>query len=130
MKQAMQSARASLDEFLEKARRHGPELGGFAVKVGISEGNRVEYFWITPFQQDGDRFTGTIANEAEMVKTVRLGQSYSFAKARIVDWFYIDKPHRKMIGNATLCALLTKGPNPDAETTKRQFNLDCPGDKR
>ena len=81
----------------------------FALKVAISEGRKTEYFWVNRFVQVADAsFEGEIANDARLVKTVRLGQRYTFPRARIVDWTYIDKADRSMVGNFTLCALLTQ----------------------
>jgi uncharacterized protein YegJ (DUF2314 family) len=60
-----------------------------------------------------------------MVRTVKFGQRYGFARARIVDWTYIDKGKRAMVGNFTLCALLTKESRSEAEAMKRRFKIDC-----
>jgi hypothetical protein len=42
-----------------------------------------------------------------------------------VDWTYIDKAQRQMVGNFTLCALLTKEPPQEAEAMKKRFKVDC-----
>lgn len=125
MQRAFSKARAELDQFLSIARAPAPGLVGFAVKVGISEGADAEYFWISNFSESNGKFTGQISNEPRMVKSVKLGQKYSFVRTQIVDWTYIDKSRRKMIGNYTLCALLTKEPPSEAEATRKRFNLDC-----
>ena len=125
MKQAFERARASLDPFLELAVSGQPELTNFAVKVGISEDGRTEYFWIDPFTYTDDQFTGKIVNTPQMVKNLRLGQAYEFTRAQIVDWMYIDRARRKMMGNFTLCALMTQEPPAKAAATLRKYNLDC-----
>lgn len=126
MRRAFMVARETLDAFLESARRSEPNLTGFSLKVAITEGKDTEYFWVNNFEsQDGQLFVGEINNEPRMVKSVRLGQRYSFARSQVVDWTYIDKQQRRMVGNFTLCALLTKEPPKEAEATKRRFKLDC-----
>lgn len=125
MKRAFVKARAGLDGFLKLAAEKPPELGRFAVKVGISEGKGTEYFWITDFSQDGERFKGKIGNTPQMVKSVQLDQSFEFTKQQIVDWLYLDRPKRKMVGNFTYCALLTNEPAAKAEAARNRFNLDC-----
>jgi uncharacterized protein YegJ (DUF2314 family) len=54
-----------------------------------------------------------------------MGQRYAFSRSRVVDWTYIDTTKKKMVGNFTLCALLTKEPREQAEATRRRFKLDC-----
>ena len=125
MKQAFARARATLDGFLKLAAEKPAELGRFAVKVGVDEGKDVEYFWITDFAQVGDRFIGKIGNTPQMVKSVKLDQDYEFKREQIVDWLYLDRPKRKMVGNFTYCALLTKETPAKAEAAKKRFNLDC-----
>ena len=125
MKRAFERARASLDEFLLKAKAPPSGLSAFSVKVGVSQGKDVEYFWINDFVEVGDGFEGKIGNTPQMIKTVSLGQRYRFTKAEIVDWLYIDRPQRKMVGNFTYCALLTKESKKDAEAARKRYNLDC-----
>jgi uncharacterized protein YegJ (DUF2314 family) len=126
MQKAFAKAAGSLDDFLAKAAAASPEHTAFALKVAISEGRKTEYFWVNRFVQVADAsFEGEIANDARLVKTVRLGQRYTFPRARIVDWTYIDKADRSMVGNFTLCALLTQETRAEAEAMKKRFKLDC-----
>jgi uncharacterized protein YegJ (DUF2314 family) len=95
------------------------------VKVGIREGKNTEYFWVNELATAGDDFTGKINNEPRMVKSVKLGQAYKFSKSQIVDWTYLDRPNRKMAGNFTACALLSKEPPAEAEAMKKRYGLSC-----
>ena len=125
MKRAFSKARETLDGFLKLEAEKPPELARFAVKVGIAEGKGTEYFWITDFTRVGERFSGKIGNTPQMVKSVKLDQTYEFTREQIVDWLYLDRPRRKMVGNFTYCALLTKEPAAEAAAAKKRFNLDC-----
>lgn len=126
MRKAFQRAKETLDSFLANARSGSPDHSDFSLKVAVSQGKDTEYFWVSDFVDKGNgRFEGTIANEPRMVRTVRFGQRYSFQRSHIVDWTYIDKAQRRMAGNFTLWALLTKEPRQEAEAVKRRFNLDC-----
>jgi uncharacterized protein YegJ (DUF2314 family) len=125
MKRAFAKAREGLDEFLRLASEKPPELVRFAVKVGINEGKRTEYFWITDFNRSGERFSGKIGNTPQIVKNVKLDQLHEFAREQIVDWLYLDRSRRKMVGNFTYCALLTNEPAAEAEAQRKRFNLDC-----
>lgn len=92
MKQAFSRARATLDGFLKLAAEKPPELGRFAVKVGIAEGKEVEYFWITDFAQVEERFTGKIGNTPQLVKSVKLDQVYEFKREQIFDRLSQETP--------------------------------------
>ncbi|MET0332912.1 MAG: DUF2314 domain-containing protein [Rhizobacter sp.] len=126
MRRAFQVARETLDDFLKLASEPRPGQALFALKVAIADGKKTEYFWVNKFEaKGGGKFEGTISNEPRMVKTVALGQRYTLSRAQIVDWTYADKTERPLVGNFTLCALLTKESKEEAEATKRRFNLDC-----
>ena len=125
MRRAFEKARATLDEFLRKAKSPPPGTAGYSLKVGIRDGENVEYFWLGNFAQSSAGFVGTINNQPRLVKNVEFGQRYSFPREHIVDWTYIDRGERRMVGNFTLCALLTKEPAQEAEAMKKRYGLRC-----
>ncbi len=126
MARAFRMARANLDDFLELARIPPPHLRGFAVKVGVEEGDDiVEYFWINDFVQSGDTFSGKINNRPLLVKRVRAGQDYRFQRADIVDWTYIDMQTQTVHGNFTACALLARKSADVAAELRQKFGLAC-----
>ena len=120
MAAAMRKARETLPGFLALARVPPPTVTTLAVKVAIEDR---EFFWITPFEQRGAKFSGRINNTPHMVKTVRLGQTIEFSEDEIVDWTYYDSG--KSHGNFTACALLKREPRDQAEAFKQQFGLNC-----
>src|SRR5690349_10116683 len=89
MAAAMRKARATLKDFLAQSRAPGPKMQGFAVKVAVREGGTGEYFWITPFVQSGDRFTGAINNTPRAIRSVSAGQKITFSENEISDWMYM-----------------------------------------
>ena len=125
MKRAFEKGRATLDAFLSKASSKAPGRSGYALKVAISEGANTEYFWVDDFKWSGGQFTGTLANEPQMVKKFRLGQRIKFGRELIVDWTYRDTPQRRTFGNFTACALLTRETPEDARRFKEQLGLEC-----
>jgi uncharacterized protein YegJ (DUF2314 family) len=126
MQKAFARAAETLDEFLQKSKQASANHTSFALKVAVSQGADTEYFWVNSFVDKGDgAFEGNIGNEPRMVKTVQFGQRYAFPRSHIVDWTYIDKEQRRMVGNFTLCALLTKESKRDADAMKQRFKLDC-----
>jgi uncharacterized protein YegJ (DUF2314 family) len=125
MARAFAKARESLDQFLTLLLDAPPYMQSPGVKVGISDGNRVEFFWISNVAQKGEKFSGLINNQPRSVKSVRMGQNYEFGRAQIVDWTFVDARSNKMIGNFTACALLTREPPDQAAAFRRQYGLDC-----
>jgi uncharacterized protein YegJ (DUF2314 family) len=126
MRIAFAKAAESLDDFLVKAKEASPDHTAFAMKVAVSQGKNTEYFWVNSFSERSPGvFEGEIGNEPRMVTNVKYGQRYVFQRSRIVDWTYIEKANRKMVGNFTLCALLTKETKVEADAMKRRFKLDC-----
>src|SRR5262245_19980356 len=83
MAAAMRKARESLPEFLKLAGAPRPTMRGFAVKVGVTEGDDTEYFWIAPFVRNNKGFSGQINNEPQLVKKVKLGQTITFQQEEI-----------------------------------------------
>ncbi|MBH0203652.1 MAG: DUF2314 domain-containing protein [Nitrospira sp.] len=124
MQKAMERAQAGLEDFLRKAGLPPPNTDQYSVKVRVSEGDKLEYLWLSNLKAQGDLWSGRIDN-LPMIRSVKKGQSYSFAKTEIVDWTYIDKSKKKVVGNFTTCALLTKEPPNVAESIRKQYGLEC-----
>lgn len=124
MQKAMERARAGLEDFLRKAGSPPPDTDQYSVKVRVSEGDKQEYLWVSNLKAQGDLWSGRIDN-LPIIRSVKKGQSYSFAKTEIVDWTYINRSKKKVFGNFTTCALLTKEPPGVAESIQRQYGLEC-----
>jgi uncharacterized protein YegJ (DUF2314 family) len=126
MRKAFKRARAELDAFLKTARAPADHQSDFAVKVGLQEGERTEYVWISDFKEDArGNLSGVINNEIEIARKYKLGDTYRFTREDIVDWLYFDAHEVRMYGNYTMCALLTQEPAEQAARTIAQYKLDC-----
>ena len=124
MAAAFRKARETLPEFLALARAPRPTIDHFAVKVGIPAGDdSSEFFWLSPFEPRGGKYTGRINNTPRMAKTVKLGQTIEFSEDEIVDWLYTEDG--KMRGNFTACVLLKREPPDQREAAKKEFGLSC-----
>ena len=125
MRQAMEKAQATLDDFLVKAKQPAAGTSAYALKVAIREGRDTEYFWVNEFTWADSSFTGRINNEPRVVMNLKVGQIYKFTRSQIVDWTYIDEKAQRTFGNFTACALLSKEPPAQAEEFKRRHGLVC-----
>lgn len=124
MQKAMERARAGLDDFLRKAGSPPPDTAQYSVKVRVLDGENKEYLWISNLKGQGELWSGRIDN-LPVIRSVKKGQSYAFAKSEIVDWTYVDKTKKKVMGNFTTCALLTKEPPSVAEALRKEYGLEC-----
>jgi uncharacterized protein YegJ (DUF2314 family) len=99
MNKAMADARAHLPHFWQvmAEAKNGEE--DFSIKVRITDGKEVEYFWCNELKVEKGVVTAMIDNDPELVKTVESGQRIPVKEPDIVDWFYMK--HDKMIGNYT-----------------------------
>jgi uncharacterized protein YegJ (DUF2314 family) len=123
---SIKKARATLDQFLPIAAKNDPNNQAVSLKIAIHDGKKVEHLWVTPFTQNGkDDFSGTILDKPAQVLQVKQGQQWAFTRKDVVDWMYYDTAGRKMHGNYSTCAKLTKGPKADRAEMKRVYGLDC-----
>jgi len=125
LRRATEKAQATLDDFLTKAKQPPAGTSSYALKVRVQEGRDTEYFWVEEFTWSDGSFTGRINNEPRLVKSIQLGQIYTFSRSQIADWKYVDERNGKTSGNFTACALLSKEPPAQAEEIKRRDGLDC-----
>ena len=123
MEAAFRKARETLPAFLALARKPRRTTTDFAVKVAISDDVQDEYFWISRFKEHDGKFFGRLDNTPQLIKTVKFGQTITFAERDIVDWLYMD--NGRMQGNFTLCVLLKREPPDEASAFRKQFGLTC-----
>ena len=125
MRKAFEQAKSTLDPFLKLASSPMEGTTGYALKVAVSDGRNTEYFWVNRFVAQGDRFTGHLGNEPRLVKKYKFDERFPFDREQIVDWTYTDTKSRRMHGNYTACALLTKEPPAQAQAFKQKYGLSC-----
>jgi len=120
---AIRNARASLDTFLELARKPPPDVSGLKLKVMITDPNGTEHFWVAPFRSTATGFEGTLANEPRLVKSVQYGQLLTFTRAQITDWGYVK--NGRQVGSFTVCVMLKQAPKEQAEYYRKNHGFDC-----
>jgi uncharacterized protein YegJ (DUF2314 family) len=113
---AMENARNTLPEFIE--RLNNPLQGDkdFSLKVMVEDDYGVEHFWVSDISVKEGVFEGFIANEARTVKVVTVGQKVSFNKDLVSDWSFSNNGVRK--GSYTLKVLLKRMPKEQADYYK------------
>ena len=125
MIRAVGFARSSLDQFLALQASPPDYLTGFAVKVGVTDAGRTEYFWLNGLHRSGDGYEAYINNHPRLVRNVYAGMPYRFKREDIIDWLYVDRIATRTHGNFTGCALLAHEPAMDAAQFRREYGLQC-----
>jgi uncharacterized protein YegJ (DUF2314 family) len=117
MNAAIAKGRETLPEFWKvfKDKPHGES--DFALKVKISDSHGVEYFWVVDIERSGGKIRGTINNDPETVKSVKLGDKMEVPEADISDWIYMRDG--KMVGNYTVRPLLKRMAPEEAAAIKK-----------
>jgi uncharacterized protein YegJ (DUF2314 family) len=103
MNAAIEKARSNVNVFIAALKSPKAGQSAFSVKMAFTDGTNTEHMWLTPVTFDGANFQGSVNNEPEKVKTVKLGQKATVAPDKISDWMYVE--NRKLVGGETLRVL-------------------------
>ncbi len=119
MNAAIAKARASLPDFWKVYGK--PEHGesDFSLKVKINDKEQTEYFWVVDLDQRDGKIFGTINNDPDIVKNVKLGDRIAVNEPDISDWLYLR--NGKMVGNYTLRALFKQMSKDEVEKYKQML---------
>lgn len=125
MQEAYDKARKSLDYFLKTAASAPQDTRGFALRVGVRDDGMTEFFWVYPFQEEEEGFSGRINSEPALVDSVFKGEIIHFDRGQIVDWTFEDRATGIMHGNFTGCVQLAREAPEHAEQFQELYGLDC-----
>jgi uncharacterized protein YegJ (DUF2314 family) len=116
MNAAIAKARETLPQFWEtfEKREHGES--DFSLKVRITDKRGTEHFWAIDIERRDGKIMGTINNDPDTVRSVKLGDRIEIPEADISDWLYMRDG--KMVGNYTLKPLFKGMPAAEVERYK------------
>jgi uncharacterized protein YegJ (DUF2314 family) len=106
MKAAIEKARATLPEFVRALKAPRPSQTGFSIKTPISDGKITEHMWLNPVTFDGTKYHGTVNNQPDKVKGVRLGSKRSIEPQQVTDWMYLEE--KRLVGGFTIRVVRNK----------------------
>ncbi len=103
MNAAMAKARESLPQFWQifDDRKRGES--DFALKVQITDKRGSEHFWVVDLERREGKTMGSINNDPNIVRCVKIGDRIEIPEADISDWMYVRDG--KMVGNRTIVPL-------------------------
>jgi uncharacterized protein YegJ (DUF2314 family) len=116
MNAAIQTAREKLPEFWKKFDKPGKGDADFSLKVRIEDEHGAEHFWVSSLRRQDGKLFGTIGNDPEIVKSVKLGQEIEVPETNISDWMFMRDG--KMFGNYTLRVLFKQMPESEVKKYK------------
>lgn len=88
---AIDSARSSAAQLIERVNRPPTSQSSLAVKIRVAEGTIVEHLWITEVRYDGSLLAGIVSNDPVDLVRVRPGDTLRVRPAEISDWMAIDR---------------------------------------
>jgi uncharacterized protein YegJ (DUF2314 family) len=103
MKSAIAKAREALPRFWQSFEHPQPGEADFALKVKITDKHGTEHFWASKLERKDGKIMGTIDNDPNIVRRVKMGDRVEIPEADISDWTYLRGD--KIVGNYTLRAL-------------------------
>jgi uncharacterized protein YegJ (DUF2314 family) len=120
---AIAHAQDTLDQFLTQAKNPPPGSSNFKLRVMVSEEDRVEHLWFTPFKEVPGDFAGVLANEPTHFKSMQQGAVYGFRKEQITDWGYVQDGKQK--GSLTICVLFQNMDKATVDRYKKDHGFEC-----
>jgi len=120
MLSAISKARSTVGQFIEALSKPQPSQSRFSVKVPIRDGDSTEHMWLIPVHYQDGKFSGTIDNEPDKVKTIKLGDTIDVKTQEISDWMYVD--NGKLVGGYTIRVLRDAVP----PEKRREFDRSVP----
>lgn len=123
MNDAIQLAQSTLDDFLKLYANPTKGTSGFKVKVKVTDSHGSEHMWVEPFKQNESGFIGTLANNPDYVRSVKLGQQLKFLRSDISDWGYVQDGKQK--GIFTVCVAFKHMPKNEAQRYIDEYGFEC-----
>lgn len=119
MNSAIAKARSSLPHFWQIYEKPELDESDFSLKVKITDGDKVEHFWVANLERKDGKILGTINNDPDIVQNVKLGDRITVNESAISDWLYMK--NGKMVGNYTLRVLFKEMPKDEVEKYKQML---------
>lgn len=102
MNSAMQKARSTLNEFIERFTHPKTSDKWFLVKGRFTHKGQIEHIWMADLVLDGKFFSGVLANEPEY-PGLKFKQKVSVPLDNISDWMYVSDG--RLMGGFTIRVL-------------------------
>lgn len=116
MKEAINTANQTLEQFNEALMSQNPDFGYFALKVRFDAPNGREHIWASDIVIKGNKYFGVVNNLPENTTEVKIGDTIQINNNNISDWMYVDS--NRLRGGFTLRLLRKRM----TELERKQFD--------
>ncbi|MEZ6095416.1 MAG: DUF2314 domain-containing protein [Pirellulaceae bacterium] len=99
MNEALETAQKSIAKFIDALVSPRSSQNHFSIKVGFSDDNGNEYFWLNDVRYLDGKFFGTIANSPETVQSVFYGMPVELSRDEAADWMFVE--NGRLVGGYT-----------------------------
>lgn len=103
MGDAIDQARASMQDFFKAFENPQPGQTGFSIKARFDDDSSSEHIWLADLDFSTRPATGLVANEPQ-IESVSYMERVPFLPDQITDWMYLE--HGRLIGGFTTRVLL------------------------
>jgi uncharacterized protein YegJ (DUF2314 family) len=123
MNAAMEKARSTLNEFIQRVARPSPSDQWFLVKGRFTHGGEIEHIWVADIVFDGKAFLGVLANEPKL-SGLKFKQRVIVPLDNVSDWMYVS--NGKLVGGYTTRVLYRRMSPEEREhdDAQRPYRID------
>lgn len=125
MQKAFDHARNTLSDFLNIADSQPEDTQGYSLKIGITQKDQTEFFWVYPFEHTEEGFRARINDDPSIIDSVFKGEIVNFQRGQIVDWTYDNAVTKRLHGNFTGCVEVKRKAPENAEQFMNLYGLQC-----
>lgn len=123
MNAAIAKAKATINDFVQAFHAEAPGTSEFFVKKPYKTvGNGEEHMWIAVEGEKDGVIHGTISNDAEETKEVKMGDKVTLKLSEISDWKY--QQGKKLVGGFTIRYFLDKMTPKEREAFLKQEGFE------
>ena len=124
MQKATEDARQSVEHFIAALQNPKPSQTYLGIKATFVEGDVVEFMWLSDVTYDGDIFVGTVANNPQDLKKVKLMDRHEVSPSDIQDWMIVDDG--RLLGGYSMRVLAERMSDDERAAMEKQmgFTID------
>ena len=106
MAAAEQTARETLDDFIQALQNPTPLQSDFGVKTSFADDGEVEHMWVSDLTYADGAFSGRLGNDPYLVKNIKNGDPVVVKRSDVEDWLYYDG--EDIVGGYTAKLLMSR----------------------
>ena len=102
---ALAKGKATLPQFVAALKNPQTNQKDFSVYAFLSDGDKIEYFYLDDTKLKSDSFEGTIGAQPKIIGNVKKGQTVTVPMENATDWQYVE--NSKLVGEHLMRASMS-----------------------